>query len=167
MDCDQLLDDLRDYMASEQGPAEAAIQSLFEGLARDSELEALSSHLRLSEHAALKSVISGIATRQGVLHRLQERLRTLRMGRLSSGGSAARARNKGSLLRELTGLVATSDLQAAERLLLDALEEGQDPDYLTLLGRVYTLQHRPLEGARAMQSADAIRRQQGAFVLDR
>ncbi|UPF06549.1 hypothetical protein MXB02_13315 [Pseudomonas mosselii] len=167
MDCDQLLDDLRDYMASEQGPAEAAIQLLFEGLARNNELEALSSHLQLSEHAALKSVISGIATRQGVLHQLQERLRTLRIGRLSSGGSAARVRNKGSLLRELTGLVATSDLKAAERLLLEALEEGQDPDYLTLLGRVYTLQHRPLEGARAMQSADAIRRQQGAFVLDR
>ncbi|OLS62677.1 hypothetical protein [Pseudomonas putida] len=167
MDCDQLLDDLRDYMASEQGTAEAAIQFLFEGLARDSELEALSSHLQLSEHAALKSVISRIATRQDVLHQLQERLRTLRMGRLSSGGSAARVRNKGSLLRELTGLVATSDLKAAERLLLDALEDGQDPDYLTLLGRVYTLQHRPLEGARAMQSADAIRRQQGAFVLDR
>ncbi len=167
MDCDQLLDDLRDYMASEQGTAEAAIQLLFEGLARDSELEALSSHLQLSEHAALKSVISRIATRQDVLHQLQERLRTLRMGRLSSGGSAARLRNKGSLLRELTGLVATSDLKAAERLLLDALEDGQDPDYLTLLGRVYTLQHRPLEGARAMQSADAIRRQQGAFVLDR
>lgn len=62
MDCDQLLDDLRDYMASEQGTAEAAIQFLFEGLARDSELEALSSHLQLSEHAALKSVISRIAT---------------------------------------------------------------------------------------------------------
>ncbi|MDH1692359.1 MULTISPECIES: hypothetical protein [unclassified Pseudomonas] len=168
MDCDQLLDDLRDYMASEPGSAEAAIQALFEGLARDNELVALSSHLQLSEYAALKSVISEISARQGVFPRLQERLRRLRIERRGSRGLAARgARNKGSLLRELNALVATSDLKAAERLLLDALGEGQDPDYLTLLGRVYTLQHRPVEGANAMQSADAIRRQQGAFVLDR
>ena len=127
MDCDQLLDDLRDYMASEPGSAEAAIQALFEGLARDNELVALSSHLQLSEYAALKSVISEISARQGVFPRLQERLRRLRIERRGSRGLAARgARNKGSLLRELNALVATSDLKAAERLLLDALGEGQD-----------------------------------------
>ncbi|WWG81947.1 hypothetical protein VRC34_12525 [Pseudomonas poae] len=59
--------------------------------------------------------------------------------------------------------MSASDLPAAERLLLDTLEDGQDPDYLMLLGRVFTLQHRVVEGAKAMQTADAIRRQQGAF----
>ncbi|MEL4169386.1 hypothetical protein [Pseudomonas sp. ZS001] len=168
MDCDQLVDDLRDYMASEQGSREAAIQSLFEGLVRDSELIGLAAHLQLSDDTALKSVIREISERQGVINRLQERLRKLRNERqISQVVSTRPGQNKGSLLRELTTLVAAADLQAAERLLLTALEEGQDPDYLTLLGRVYTLQHRPVEGARAIQSADAIRRQQGAFVLDR
>ncbi|MBJ2290552.1 hypothetical protein JFT44_11465 [Pseudomonas sp. MF5691] len=59
--------------------------------------------------------------------------------------------------------MSASDLSAAERLLLDTLEDGQDPDYLMLLGRVFTLQHRLVEGAKAMQTADAIRRQQGVF----
>jgi len=168
MDCNQLLDDLWDYMASEPGSAEAAIQSLFQGLARDNELMALSSHLQLCEHAALQSVISEISARQGVFPRLQERFQRLRMERRGSGGTAAkRARSKGWLLKELNALIATSDLKAAERLLQDALEEGEDPDYLTLLGRVYTLQHRPVDGATAIQSAEALRRQQGAFVLDR
>lgn len=168
MDCDQLVNDLRDYMASEQGSREAAIQSLFEGLVRDSELVGLAAHLQLSDDTALKSVIREISARQGAINRLQERLRKLRNERQVSQVVATRpGKNKGSLLRELTSLVAAADLQAAERLLLTALEEGQDPDYLTLLGRVYTLQHRPVEGARAIQSADAIRRQQGAFVLDR
>lgn len=168
MDCDQLVNDLRDYMASEQGSREAAIQSLFEGLVRDSELVGLAAHLQLSDDTALKSVIREISGRQGVINRLQERLRKLRNERQVSQAVPMRpGKNKGSLLRELTTLVAAVDLQAAERLLLTALEEGQDPDYLTLLGRVYTLQHRPVEGARAIQSADAIRRQQGAFVLDR
>lgn len=168
MDCDQLVDDLRDYMASEQGSREAAIQSLFEGLVRDSELIGLAAHLQLSDDTALKSVIREFSERQGVINRLQERLRKLRNERqISQVVSTRPGQNKGSLLRELTTLVAAADLQAAERLLLTALEEGQDPDYLTLLGRVYTLQHRPVEGARAIQSADAIRRQQGAFALDR
>ncbi|MDE1529275.1 MULTISPECIES: hypothetical protein [Pseudomonas] len=168
MDRDQLVNDLRDYMASEQGSREAAIQSLFEGLVRDSELVGLAAHLKLSDDTALKSVIREISARQGVMNRLQERLRKLRNERQVSQVAPTRpGKNKGSLLRELTTLVAAADLQAAERLLLTALEEGQDPDYLTLLGRVYTLQHRPVDGARAIQSADAIRRQQGAFVLDR
>lgn len=168
MDCDQLVDDLLDYMASEQGSREAAIQSLFEGLVRDNELAGLAAHVRLSDDTALKSVIREISARQGVFNRLQERLRTLRSERqVSPVVATKRDKNKGSLLRELTTLVTAADLQAAERLLLNALEEGQDPDYLTLLGRVYTLQHRPVEGARAIQSADAIRRQRGAFALDR
>ncbi|MEX0166083.1 hypothetical protein MRBLPD1_004626 [Pseudomonas brassicacearum] len=168
MDSDQLANDIRDYMASEQSSPEAAIQSLFKGLVRDNELAALAAHLQLSQDTALKSAIREISARQGVYDRLQERLRKLRNERQVSLGAATRpGRNKGSLLRELTTLVAAADLQAAERLLLNALEEGQDPDYLTLLGRVYTLQHRPVEGARAIQSADAIRRQHGAFVFDR
>ncbi|MCO7058641.1 MULTISPECIES: hypothetical protein [Pseudomonas] len=168
MDCDQLINDLRDYMASEQGSREAAIQSLFEGLVRDSELVGLAAHLQLSDDTALKSVIREISARQGVINRLQKRLLELRNERqVSQVVSTRPGKNKGSLLRELTTLVAAADLQAAERLLLTALKEGEDPDYLTLLGRVYTLQHRPVEGARAIQSADRIRRQQGAFVLDR
>lgn len=168
MDRDQLVDDLRDYIASEQGSHEAAIQSLFDGLVRDKEIAGLAARLRLSDDTAFKSVITKISARQGAFNRLQERLRKLRNERqVNKVPSTRPGKNKGSVLRELTTLVAAADLQSAEHLLLTALEEGQDPDYLTLLGRVYTLQHRPVEGARAIQSADAIRRQQGAFVLDR
>lgn len=168
MDCDRLVDELRDYMISEQGSREAAIRSLFEGLVRDNELAGLAAHVQSSDDTALKSVIREISARQGVFNRLQERLRTLRSERQVNHVVATRpGKNKRSLMRELTTLVAAADLQAVERMLLTALEEGQDPDYLTLLGRVYTLQHRPVEAATAIQSADAIRRQQGAFVLDR
>ncbi|WP_414880904.1 tetratricopeptide repeat protein [Pseudomonas brassicacearum] len=79
--------------------------------------------------------------------------------------SSRKPKNKDALLRELNALVASSDLPAAERLLLDTLEDGQDPDYLMLLGRVFTLQHRLVEGAKAMQTADAIRRHRGSFSL--
>ena len=165
MDCDQLLDDLLRYVAAEPGSLEAAVQELFEGLARDNELVAITAHLRSSEHSTLGSVIREVSARPGAFLRVQGRLKRLRVERQTQGAelSSRKPRNKDALLRELNALVSASDLPAAERLLLDTLEDGQDPDYLMLLGRVFTLQHRLVEGAKAMQTADAIRRQQGAF----
>lgn len=165
MDCDQLLDDLRRYVAAEPGSLEAAVQELFEGLARDNELVAITAHLQSSEHSALGSVIREVSARPGAFLRVQGRLKRLRVERQTQGAelSSRKPRNKDALLRELNALVSASDLPAAERLLLDTLEDGQDADYLMLLGRVFTLQHRLVEGAKAMQTADAIRRQQGAF----
>lgn len=165
MDCDQLLDDLRRYVAAEPGSLEVAVQELFEGLARDNELAAITAHLRSSEHSALGSVIKEVSERPGAFLRVQGRLKRLRVERQTQGAelSSRKPRNKDALLRELNALVSASDLPAAERLLLDTLDDGQDPDYLMLLGRVFTLQHRLVEGAKAMQTADAIRRQQGAF----
>lgn len=167
MDCDQLLDDLRRYVAAEPGSLEAAVQELFEGLARDNELVAITAHLRSSEHSALSSVIRDVSARPGAFLRVQGRLKRLRVERQTQSAplSSRKPRNKDALLRELNALVAASDLPASERLLLDTLEDGQDPDYLMLLGRVFTLQHRLVEGAKAMQTADAIRRQQKAFSL--
>jgi len=167
MDCDQLLDDLCRYVASEPGSLEAAVQELFEGLARGNELVAISAHLRSCEYSALSSVIREVSARPGAFLKAQGRLKRLRVERETQGAelSSKKPRNKDALLRELNALVAASDLPAAERLLLDTLEDGQDPDYLMLLGRVFTLQHRLVEGAKAMQTADAIRRQQRAFSL--
>lgn len=167
MDCDQLLDDLCRYVASEPGSLEAAVQELFEGLARGNELVAISAHLRSCEYSALSSVIREVSARPGAFLKVQGRLKRLRVERETQGAelSSKKPRNKDALLRELNALVAASDLPAAERLLLDTLEDGQDPDYLMLLGRVFTLQHRLVEGAKAMQTADAIRRQQRAFSL--
>ncbi|WP_248741633.1 MULTISPECIES: hypothetical protein [unclassified Pseudomonas] len=167
MDCDQLLDDLCRYVAAEPGSLEAAVQELFEGLARGNELVAISAHLRSCEYSALSSVIREVSARPGAFLKVQGRLKRLRVERQIQGSelSSKKTRNKDALLRELNALVAASDLPAAERLLLDTLEDGQDPDYLMLLGRVFTLQHRPVEGAKAMQTADAIRRQQRAFSL--
>lgn len=167
MDCDQLLDDVCRYVAAEAGSLEAAVQGLFEGLAKSNELVAISAHLRSCDYSALSSVIREVSARPGVFLKVQGRLKRLRVERETQGAelSSKKPRNKDALLRELNALVAASDLPAAERLLLDTLEDGQDPDYLMLLGRVFTLQHRPVEGAKAMQTADAIRRQQRAFSL--
>lgn len=167
MDCDQLLDDLCRYVAAEPGSLEAAVHELFEGLARGNELVAISAHLRSCDYSALSSVIREVSARPGVFLKVQGRLKRLRVERQTRGAelSSKKPRHKDALLRELNALVVASDLPAAERLLLDSLEDGQDPDYLMLLGRVFTLQHRLVEGAKAMQTADAIRRQQRAFSL--
>lgn len=55
-------------------------------------------------------------------------------------------------------------MQAAESLLLEAIDTSEEPDFLNLLSRVYMLQRRPIDGAKAMQRALLLKRQQEAFV---
>ncbi|MEN1437091.1 hypothetical protein AAIH36_36450, partial [Pseudomonas aeruginosa] len=72
--------------------------------------------------------------------------------------------NKETLLQDVNHLVAAGKLQAAESLLLEAIDTSEEPDFLNLLSRVYMLQRRPIDGAKAMQRALLLKRQQEAFV---
>jgi hypothetical protein len=64
----------------------------------------------------------------------------------------------------VNALVSTGKLVAGQELLEEALAEGEDPEILDLLGRVYMLQLRPQEAASVIQRALLARRLQSAFI---
>lgn len=68
------------------------------------------------------------------------------------------------LLVTVNALVSTGKLVAGQELLEEALAEGEDPEILDLLGRVYMLQLRPQEAASVIQRALLARRLQSAFI---
>jgi hypothetical protein len=76
----------------------------------------------------------------------------------------SKQRSKELLIKDVNHLVALGKLRAAESLLLEAIGGSEEPDFLNLLSRVYMLQRRPMDGAKAMQRALLLQRQQQAFV---
>lgn len=74
------------------------------------------------------------------------------------------AQNREQLLVTVNALVSAGKLDAGQELLEEALAEGEDPEILDLLGRVYMLQLRPQEAANVIQRALLARRLQSAFI---
>lgn len=84
--------------------------------------------------------------------------------RKSARSPARNARKREQLLQTVNSLVSSGKLVAAEQLLKEALAEGEDPELLDLLGRVYMLQHCPQQATAVMQRALLAEKQQAAFM---
>lgn len=75
------------------------------------------------------------------------------------------AQNREQLLVAVNALVSFGKLGTGQELLEEALAEGEDPEILDLLGRIYMLQFRPQEAASVVQRAVLARRLQSAFIV--
>ncbi len=82
---------------------------------------------------------------------------------MERGGRSTQKINE-LLFREVSELVASGELKAAELLLLDSIKTREDAVCLSLLGRVYTLQQRTIDAAKIMQRVRLLQRRNQAFI---
>lgn len=168
MDWEALLDDLWSYAASDPNELETKIRSCLKGHSSKSLLQAISLLITQGQHATARTLLSEFLKSHQSSDDIQRRLELIlhfkkhRAPQMLSIKS--KQRSKELLIKDVNELVASGKLQAAESLLLEAIDAFEEPDYLNLLSRVYMLQRRPIEGAKAMQRALLLKRQQQAFV---
>jgi hypothetical protein len=168
MHWESLLDELWSYASSDPVELETKIRSSLKGHSSEGLLQAISLLVAQEQHATARTLLSEFLKNHQAADDIQHRLeltlqfkkhRTPQMPSIKS-----KQRSKELLLKDINDLVASGKLQAAESLLLEAIDTFEEPDYLNLLSRVYMLQRRPIDGAKAMQRALLLRRQQQAFV---
>jgi len=168
MDWEALLDELWRYAASDPKELETKIRSCLKGHSSEGLLQAISLLLTQGQHATARALLTEFLKSHQSADDIQRRLelilhfkkhRTPQMLSIKS-----KQRSKELIIRDVNELVASGKLQAAESLLLEAIETFEEPDSLNLLSRVYMLQRRPIDGAKAMQRALLLKRQQQAFV---
>ena len=168
MDWEALLDDLWSYAASDPNELETKIRSCLKGHSSEGLLQAISLLITQGQHATARTLLSEFLKSHQSSDDIQRRLELIlhfkkhRAPQMLSIKS--KQRSKELLIKDVNELVASGKLQAAESLLLEAIDAFEEPDYLNLLSRVYMLQRRPIEGAKAMQRALLLKRQQQAFV---
>ncbi|GLU39868.1 hypothetical protein [Pseudomonas sp. NBRC 100443] len=168
MDWETLLDELWSYAASDPKELETKIRSCLKGHSSEGLLQAISLLITQGQHATARALLTEFLKSHQSVDDIQRRLelilhfkkhRTPQMLSIKS-----KQRSKDLLIKDVNDLVASGKLQAAELLLLDAVEALEESDSLNLLSRVYMLQRRPVDGAKAMQRALLLKRQQQAFV---
>ncbi|WP_256577989.1 hypothetical protein [Pseudomonas sp. Irchel s3h17] len=168
MDWESLLDELWSYAASDPMELETKIRSSLKGHSSEGLLQAISLLITQGQHATARTLLSEFLKNHQAAEDIQRRLELILRFKKHRAQQTlsikSKQRSKELLLKDVNGLVASGKLQAAESLLLDAIDTFEEPDYLNLLSRVYMLQRRPIDGAKAMQRALVLRRQQQAFV---
>lgn len=168
MDWEALLDELWSYAASDPKELEMKIRSCLKGHSSEGLLQAISLLLTQGQHATAKTLLTEFLKSHQSADDIQRRLELIlhfkkhRAPQMLSIKS--KQRSKELLIKDVNDLVASGKLQAAESLLLEAIDTFEEPDSLNLLSRVYMLQRRPIDGAKAMQRALLLKRQQQAFV---
>ncbi len=168
MDWESLLDELWSYAASDPNELETKIRSCLKGHSSEGLLQAISLLLTQGQHATARTLLTEFLKSHQSADDIQRRLELIlhfkkhRAPQMLSIKS--KQRSKELLIKDVNDLVASGKLQAAESLLLEAVETVEEPDFLNLLSRVYMLQRRPIDGAKAMQRALLLKRQQQAFV---
>jgi len=168
MDWESLLDELWSYAASDPNELETKIRSCLKGHSSEGLLQAISLLLTQGQHATARTLLTEFLKSHQSADDIQRRLELIlhfkkhRAPQMLSIKS--KHRSKELLIKDVNELVASSKLQAAESLLLEAIETVEEPDFLNMLSRVYMLQRRPIDGAKAMQRALLLKRQQQAFV---
>lgn len=168
MDWESLLDELWSYAASDPNELETKIRSCLKGHSSEGLLQAISLLLTQGQHATARTLLTEFLKSHQSADDIQRRLELIlhfkkhRAPQMLSIKS--KQRSKELLIKDVNDLVASGKLQAAESLLLEAIETVEEPDFLNLLSRVYMLQRRPINGAKAMQRALLLKRQQQAFV---
>lgn len=168
MDWETLLDKLWSFAASDPKELEAKIRSCLKGHSSEGLLQAISLLINQGQHVTAKALLAEFLKSHQSADDIQRRLELIlyfkkpRAPPLASIKS--KQRSKELLIKDVNHLVALGKLHAAESLLLEAIGESEEPDFLSLLSRVYMLQRRPMDGAKAMQRALLLQRQQQAFV---
>ncbi len=168
MDWEALLDELWSYAASAPKELETQIRICMKGHSSEGLLQAISLLITQGQHAPARALLTEFLKSHRSTHDIKRRLERIlhfkkhRVPQMLSIKS--KQRSKELLIQDVNDLVASGKLQAAESLLLEAIETFKEPDSLNLLSRVYTLQRRPVDGAKAMQRALLLKRQQQAFV---
>lgn len=168
MDWEALLDELWSYAASDPKELETKIRACLKGQSSEGLLQAISLLIIQGQHATARALLTEFLKSHQSTDDIQRRLELIlhfkkhRAPQMLSIKS--KQRSKELLIQDVNDLVASGKLQAAESLLLEAIETFEEPDSLNLLSRVYMLQRRPIDGAKAMQRALLLKRQQQAFV---
>ncbi|MDH1237152.1 hypothetical protein [Stutzerimonas stutzeri] len=168
MDWESLLDELWRHAASDPNELEAKIRACLKGHSSDGLLQAIALLITQGQHATARTLLSEFLKNHQAADDIRRRLELIlhfKKNRAPQPLSLkSKQRSKETLLHEVNDLVTSGKLQAAESLLLEANESAEEPDYLNLLGRIYMLQHRPLDAAKAKQRELLLKRQQQAFV---
>ncbi|SUD12924.1 hypothetical protein [Aquipseudomonas alcaligenes] len=168
MDWESLLDELWRHAASDPNELEAKIRACLKGHSSDGLLQAIALLITQGQHATARTLLSEFLKSHQAADDIRRRLELILHFKKSRAPQPpslkSKQRSKETLLHEVNDLVTSGKLQAAESLLLEANESAEEPDYLNLLGRIYMLQHRPLDAAKAKQRELLLKRQQQAFV---
>lgn len=168
MDWEALLDELWSYAASDPKELETKIRSCLKGHSSEGLLQAISLLITQGQHATARALLTEFLKSHQSADDIQRRLELILHFKKHRAPQMlpikSKQRSKELLIKDVNDLVASGKLQAAESLLLEAIETFEEPDSLNLLSRVYMLQRRPIDGAKAMQRALLLKRQQQAFV---
>ncbi|HBP0038739.1 TPA: hypothetical protein L5P19_006031 [Pseudomonas aeruginosa] len=168
MDWEALLDELWSYAASDPNELETKIRACLKGHSSEGLLQAVALLISQGQHATARTLLSEFLKSHqaaaGIGRRLELILHFKKSRAPQPLSLKSKQHNKETLLQDVNHLVAAGKLQAAESLLLEAIDTSEEPDFLNLLSRVYMLQRRPIDGAKAMQRALLLKRQQEAFV---
>jgi hypothetical protein len=168
MDWEALLDELWSYAVSDPNELETKIRSCLKGHSSEGLLQAISILTTQQQHATARKLLTEFLKSHQSADDIKRRLELvlhLKKHRAPQMLSIkSKQRNKELLIQDVNDLVASGKLQAAESLLLEAVETFEEPDSLNLLSSLYMLQRRPLDGAKVMQRALLLTRQQQAFV---
>jgi len=155
MDWNSLLDDLWNYSASDPTELEAKIRSCLKGHSTESFLGDISRNISQGQHSRARQCLIDFLTHHPSAESIRRRFELILLFKKHRSPQPlsikSKQRSKELLIKEVNDLVAISKLQAAEALLLEAIETIEDPDYLNLLGRVYMLQRQPIAAAEALQ----------------
>ncbi|KQW35120.1 MULTISPECIES: hypothetical protein [Pseudomonas] len=168
LDWKALLDELWSYAVSDPKELEAKIRTCLKGHSFEGLLQAISLLITQGQHATAKALLTEFLKSHQSADDIQRRLELIlhfkkhRAPQMLSIKS--KQRSKEQLIKDVNDLVASGKLQAAESLLLEAIDAFEEPESLNLLSRVYMLQSRPVDGAKVMQRALVLRRQHQAFV---
>ncbi|WP_223527285.1 tetratricopeptide repeat protein [Pseudomonas sp. BF-B-26] len=168
MDWDLLLDHLWAYASPDPHVLGTEIRSCLEGHSSEGLLEAISLLVTQGQNEAARRLLSEFLRNHQAADDIQRKLGqilSLRT-RQTTGGLSTKSKQGGNeaLLKDVNSLVASGQLDAAESLLQESIDRFEEPEDLVLLGRVYKLQGRATESAKAEQRGLMLKRQKQAFV---
>ncbi|AZE27631.1 hypothetical protein [Pseudomonas chlororaphis] len=168
MDWASLLDELWGHASSDPAEFEAKIRACLNGYSSEGLLQATTLLITQKQHATARTLLSEFFRSHQAADDIKRRLELILHFKQSRTPQTlslkSKQRSKEILLKDVNDLVASGNLRAAETILLEANESIEEPDYLSLLGRIYMLQQRPLDAAKAIKGELLLRRQQRAFV---
>lgn len=164
MDWEALLDELWRYAASDPKELETKIRACLKGHSSEGLLQAISLLITQGQYSTARTLLSESLKNHHAADDIQRRLKLIQHRAPQMLSIKSKQRSKELLIKDVNDLVAAGKLQAAESLLLEAIDTFEEPDSLNLLSRVYMLQRRPIDGAKTMQRALLLKRQQQAFV---
>ncbi|WP_239985244.1 hypothetical protein [Pseudomonas syringae] len=168
MDWDPLLGQLWADAASDPEVLAIKIRACLDGHSSDGLLEAISLLVAQNQNEAAKRLLNEFLRNHQAADFIRRRLE------LSFDSQAYRTADrvptKGKLggnevlLKDVNSLVASGELDAAETIIQESISQFEEPDDLVLLSRVYLLQGRASDSAKAEQRGLMLKRQRQAFV---